>query len=83
MTEESSPAAPVGTFELGLPVLGICYGLQCMAEALGGEVETSNKREFGHAKVQLCQKNRLIVDELQNVWMSHGDKVSQVPDGLK
>jgi GMP synthase (glutamine-hydrolysing) len=83
VTEESSPAAPVGTFELGLPVLGICYGLQCMAEALGGEVETSNKREFGHAKVQLCQKNRLIVDELQNVWMSHGDKVSQVPDGFK
>jgi len=83
VTEQTTARAPEGIFELGIPVLGICYGLQCMAAMLGGEVETSDEREFGHAKVRLLEENRLIVDAVQDVWMSHGDKVSVVPAGFK
>lgn len=83
VTEESTPRAPDGIFDLGIPVLGICYGLQCMAAMLGGEVETSHKREFGHAQVALCDANRLITETSQDVWMSHGDKVSSLPEGFK
>ncbi|MEM7357795.1 MAG: glutamine-hydrolyzing GMP synthase [Pseudomonadota bacterium] len=82
VTEKTTPRPPEGLFELGVPVLGICYGLQAMAEMLGGEVETSDKREFGHAEVELCAENRLIKEARQSVWMSHGDKVSVVPDGF-
>ncbi|MFT5137491.1 MAG: GMP synthase (glutamine-hydrolyzing) [Arenicella sp.] len=83
VTQQSTPRCPNGIFELGIPVLGICYGLQCMAAMLGGEVETSNKREFGHAQVNLCEANRLITEPNQDVWMSHGDKVSVLPEGFK
>ena len=83
VTENSTPRAPQGIFELGVPVLGICYGLQCMADMLGGDVQSSNKREFGHAEVQLCVDNKLIKENDQNVWMSHGDKVSNLPPGFK
>jgi GMP synthase (glutamine-hydrolysing) len=83
VTQQSTPRAPDGTFELGIPVLGICYGLQCMAAMLGGKVETSDKREFGHAQVNLCEANRLITEPSQDVWMSHGDKVSVLPQGFK
>lgn len=83
VTQQSTPRAPDGIFELGIPVLGICYGLQCMAAMLGGDVETSHKREFGHAQVNLCETNRLITEPSQDVWMSHGDKVSVLPDGFK
>jgi GMP synthase (glutamine-hydrolysing) len=83
VTQQSTPRAPDGIFELGIPVLGICYGLQCMTAMLGGEVETSHKREFGHAQVNLCETNRLITESSQDVWMSHGDKVSVLPDGFK
>jgi len=82
VTEQHTPRAPDGIL-LGVPVLGICYGLQCMAEMLGGEVQTSNKREFGHAVVELCEPNALIQDATQNVWMSHGDKVTSLPQGFK
>ena len=83
VTQEHTPRAPQGIFELGVPVLGICYGLQCMAAMLGGEVSTSDKREFGHADVELCGENSLIKEVSQSVWMSHGDKVTVVPDGFK
>ncbi|NND81467.1 MAG: glutamine-hydrolyzing GMP synthase [Gammaproteobacteria bacterium] len=83
VTETTTPRAPQGTFELGVPVLGICYGLQCMAEMLGGAVQTSDKREFGHARVELAADNRLILEDHQNVWMSHGDKVTSLPPGFK
>lgn len=82
VTEKTTPRPPEGLFDLGVPVLGICYGLQCMAEMLGGEVETSNKREFGHAEVELIAENKLIKESRQNVWMSHGDKVTAVPEGF-
>ncbi len=82
VTEDHTPRAPEGIFELGVPVLGICYGLQCMAAMLGGKVSTSEKREFGHAEVTLVTDNALIKEDTQNVWMSHGDKVTEVPAGF-
>ena len=83
VTEDHTPRAPEGIFELGVPVLGICYGLQCMSAMLGGEVSTSNKREFGHASVEVCSDNSLITEASQSVWMSHGDKVTAIPEGFK
>ena len=82
VTENHTPRAPQGLFELGIPVLGICYGLQCMAEMLGGQVSSSDKREFGHAEVEVCANNALLKEATQNVWMSHGDKVVAVPEGF-
>jgi len=69
--------------DMGVPVLGICYGLQCMAAMLGGEVASSEKREFGHAQVERCEDNALISEASQSVWMSHGDKVTKIPNGFK
>ena len=83
VTEQQAPKAPEGIFDLGIPVLGICYGLQCMAEMHGCQVQISDKREFGHASVKLSESNQLIKEETQNVWMSHGDKVTELPSGFK
>ena len=87
-----SPRAPQVIFELGVPVLGICYGMQTMTEQLGGEVEASGHREFGYAMVRSTDNNRLLEglvdDTLEDgspalhVWMSHGDRVSVLPDGF-
>ncbi len=82
VTEQHTPRPPQGIYELGVPILGVCYGLQCIAEMLGGKVSTSDVREFGHATVTLIQANRLINEDEQNVWMSHGDKVTVVPPGF-
>jgi GMP synthase (glutamine-hydrolysing) len=86
MTHETTPRTPPGLFDMGLPVLGICYGMQCMTSMLGGEVETSNKREYGYAKVDVFNdgdgKGVLELGELE-VWMSHGDRVSKLPDGFE
>ena len=85
--------APQAVFELGVPVLGICYGMQTMAEQLGGKVESSSKREFGYAEMRARGHSRLfsgIQDRsndaghgLLDVWMSHGDKVTDLPAGFK
>ncbi|HTH95591.1 MAG TPA: glutamine-hydrolyzing GMP synthase [Rhodocyclaceae bacterium] len=85
--------APQVVFELGVPVLGICYGMQTMAEQLGGKVESSNKREFGYAEIAAHNDSplfRMIEDRKADsgepaidVWMSHGDKVTQLPAGFK
>jgi GMP synthase (glutamine-hydrolysing) len=93
VTELNGVRAPESVFRLGVPVLGICYGMQTMAEQLGGKVRSSNLREFGHAMVRARGHSRLfrdIQDEtnadghgLLNVWMSHGDRVEQLPDGFK
>ncbi|GAC1039550.1 glutamine-hydrolyzing GMP synthase [Pseudomonas sp. No.117] len=90
--EAGSPRAPKAVFDLGVPLLGICYGMQTMAEQLGGKVEGSNIREFGYAKVDVVGKSRLlqgIEDHIDDdgvlgldVWMSHGDKVGKLPDGF-
>ncbi|WNL38308.1 glutamine-hydrolyzing GMP synthase [Halomonas sp. PAMB 3232] len=90
VTELESPRAPACVFEMGLPIFGICYGMQTMAEQLGGKVEGSQKREFGYAQIQIDSDNALFngikdhVDAesgkaLLDVWMSHGDKVAQAP----
>ncbi|OED44439.1 glutamine-hydrolyzing GMP synthase [Endozoicomonas sp. (ex Bugula neritina AB1)] len=92
VTGDNSPRAPELVFELGVPVLGICYGMQTMSEQLGGKVSTSNLREFGYASVDLGTKTRLfdgIEDHVMgggrlslDVWMSHGDKVTAIPEGF-
>ena len=89
----SAPRAPEGIFELGVPVLGICYGMQTMAQQLGGAVSTSDVREFGYAQVQVVAENALLKDlkdqedeagnTLLDVWMSHGDKVSALPEDFE
>ncbi len=88
-----SPQAPEVVFGLGVPVLGICYGMQTMAAQLGGAVEASSHREFGHALVTPRGKDRLLRDLADvrqdtgcaglNVWMSHGDRVSRLPPGFE
>jgi len=85
--------APQVVFELGVPVLGICYGMQTMAEQLGGKVESSGKREFGYAEIRAQGHSALFRgiqdrsnDEghgLLDVWMSHGDKVIELPTGFQ
>ena len=89
VTEVHSPRAPAVVFQMNVPVLGICYGMQTMAEQLGGKVSASDEREFGYANVQVETAGALlkdIHDDLQadtcslNVWMSHGDKVTQMPE---
>src|SRR5690606_13549692 len=91
--ELNSPRAPQCVFEMGLPVCGIGYGMQTMAEQLGGKVEGSNVREFGYAQVKLHGNTELFRDirdhldhgdgaSLIDVWMSHGDKVVKMPQGF-
>ena len=90
VTELDSPRAPECVFEMGLPVFGICYGMQTMAEQLGGKVEGSNVREFGYAQIRVDGESALFKDikdhlddegrPLLDVWMSHGDKVAKVPE---
>ncbi|MFT5923884.1 MAG: GMP synthase (glutamine-hydrolyzing) [Paraglaciecola sp.] len=89
---ENSPRAPEYVYQAGVPVLGICYGMQVMAEQLGGAVQGSNKREFGYAQVEVISDMALLNDiedhvgangnALLDVWMSHGDKVSTAPPGF-
>ena len=91
--EETTDKAPQAVFELGVPVLGICYGMQTMAHQLGGKVEGGHKREFGFAAVRARGHTELLRDiadfttdeghGMLNVWMSHGDKVSELPPGFK
>ena len=92
-TEENSPRAPQYVFEAGVPVFGVCYGMQTMAMQLGGHVEGSNEREFGYAQVEVVNDSALVrgIEDsltadgkpLLDVWMSHGDKVTVMPEGFK
>ncbi|WP_372781721.1 glutamine-hydrolyzing GMP synthase [Litorivivens sp.] len=91
VTAGQSPRAPQVVFELDVPVLGICYGMQTMAEQLGGKVESSTIREFGYARVSVNEPGSLlqdIADHMEgsraqlDVWMSHGDKVVTLPQGF-
>ncbi len=91
--EGGTPRAPQIVFELGVPVLGICYGMQTMAAQLGGKVESGKVREFGYAEVRARGHSALLRDiqdranqeghGLLDVWMSHGDKVNELPAGFK
>jgi GMP synthase (glutamine-hydrolysing) len=91
--EESTGKAPRAAFEAGVPVLGICYGMQTMAQQLGGRVEAGKVREFGYAEVRARGHTKLL-DGIEDwhspeghgmlkVWMSHGDKVTELPAGFK
>lgn len=92
-TGNDAPVAPQAVFELGVPVLGICYGMQTMAAQLGGKVENADHHEYGYAKVRARGHTALLKDiedeisaegfGLLDVWMSHGDRVEQMPDGFK
>ena len=91
--EDSTDKAPQSVFDLGVPVLGICYGMQTMAHQLGGLVEGGHKREFGFAAVRARGHTDLLRDiadfttneghGMLNVWMSHGDKVTGLPPGFR
>ena len=92
VTEHETPRAAQIVFDLGVPVLGICYGLQTMAAQLGGKVDTSAKREYGYAEVKVVGGELLegLHDRLDSnnaglldVWMSHGDKVTELPPGFE
>jgi GMP synthase (glutamine-hydrolysing) len=88
-----TPRAPQTVFDLGIPVLGICYGMQTMAEQMGGKVESSDHREFGYAQIRARGHSSLLTgieDHLSaegygllDVWMSHGDRVVDLPEGFK
>lgn len=84
---DSDYQADTGLFDLGVPVLGICYGMQFMAHHLGGEVQAGNQREFGYAQVRTEEGDltRGIEDapHTLDVWMSHGDKVFRLPQGFR
>ena len=91
--EESNDQASEAVFTAGVPVLGICYGMQTMAQQLGGKVESGAKREFGYAEVRAHNHTRLLegIEDFKSedghgmlkVWMSHGDKVTELPPGFK
>jgi GMP synthase (glutamine-hydrolysing) len=94
VTELNSPRAPQIVFDMGVPLFGICYGMQTMAEQLGGKVESSTMREFGYAQVKAHGDAALFKDirdhidhadggSLLDVWMSHGDKVVKMPVGFE
>jgi len=92
VTEGDTPRAPQFVFELGVPVLGICYGMQTMTEQLGGKVESSRHREFGYAQIRAQGHSPLLINiedhtsdqgyGLLDVWMSHGDRVVELPPGF-
>jgi GMP synthase (glutamine-hydrolysing) len=91
--DEAAGKAPQAVFELGVPVLGICYGMQTMAQQLGGRVEAGKVREFGYAEVRARGHTKLLngIEDsrtpeghgMLKVWMSHGDKVTELPPGFK
>ncbi|XZQ54719.1 MAG: glutamine-hydrolyzing GMP synthase [Arsenophonus sp.] len=92
-TEKNRPRVSEYVFLAGVPVLGICYGMQIMSIQLGGQVKISNKREFGHAQISIQHSSKLFHDiydrlstdgkPLLDVWMSHGDKVTSLPIDFK
>ncbi|MCK5354534.1 MAG: glutamine-hydrolyzing GMP synthase, partial [Methyloprofundus sp.] len=92
VTAGDTPRAPQAVFEAGVPVLGICYGMQTMAEQLNGKVESSDHREFGYAQVRARGHSKLLTNiedhtspegyGLLDVWMSHGDRVVELPEGF-
>jgi GMP synthase (glutamine-hydrolysing) len=85
---DDSPKAAAEIFSMGVPILGICYGMQTMVEQLGGRVQSSTHREFGYAEVSIETSNRLfsrieVNQDCLQVWMSHGDRVETLPEGFE
>jgi len=93
VTAETTGRAPELVFQLGVPMLGICYGMQTMASQLGGEVENADHHEYGYAQVRARGHSRLLREiedhttpegyGMMDVWMSHGDRVVSLPEGFK
>ncbi|MBU1276588.1 MAG: glutamine-hydrolyzing GMP synthase [Proteobacteria bacterium] len=85
--EPGAPSVDPAIFELGVPVLGICYGMQILTHLLGGVVAQGSKREYGPAKLQIHKKagpfREIELDEPQKVWMSHGDRIEELPQGFE
>lgn len=84
VTEPGAPVIDPALFDLGVPVLGICYGMQLMAHLLGGDVGAAKKREYGYARLSCDTSSKLFkgLDEGQDVWMSHGDRIDKAPPGF-
>ena len=85
--EDESPSVTPKVFELGVPVLGICYGEMTLCQQLGGKVESGHSREFGRAEIRIERPCALLeglgeVGDLETVWMSHGDKITAIPEGF-
>ena len=85
MYEENSPKIEKEIFELGIPILGMCYGMQFMAHTLGGEVKSADNREFGKTPTKVDTTSPLFkgLEEDQVVWMSHVDYAAKVPEGFE
>jgi GMP synthase (glutamine-hydrolysing) len=81
--DTGAPQVPAYVLESGLPILGICYGMQALTHALGGQVAPSSRREFGPAQVETLTPNPLVPPGIQSVWMSHGDRIEQPPPGFQ
>src|SRR4029079_2833049 len=86
--DKDAPMAPMAIYDAGLPILGICYGEQAMAQQLGGKVEGGHHREFGRAEVTVTEDAPLFEGVWRKgdkypVWMSHGDRVTKLPPGFK
>ena len=84
VSQEGSPRPDKEIFSLGIPVLGICYGLQVMSLVLGGHVTCPEKKEYGIANINILRESKLLkgVSDLSQVWMSHGDSVDKIPEGF-
>ena len=85
VTGVGTPRADNHVWEMGVPVLGICYGQQTMCAQLGGSVESSDDKEFGRADLEILEENELFagLDKTERVWMSHGDRVNAIPQGFE
>lgn len=84
--EEGSPTVSADLFNIGVPILGVCYGMQLLTKLLGGHVDSGVSREYGRTAISLKELNSLLlksVPETFEVWMSHGDHISKLPDGAK
>ena len=82
--EKNSPRVDPEIFNLGIPVLGICYGMQCMVDSLGGQVKPAEKREYGFAEFHVKEPDRLFekIPQTTPCWMSHGDSIVKLPPGF-
>jgi GMP synthase (glutamine-hydrolysing) len=81
--EPGAPQVPGYILDSGVPILGICYGMQALTHALGGHVAASQAREYGQAEVEILVDNPLLTQESGRVWMSHGDRIEQTPPGFE
>jgi GMP synthase (glutamine-hydrolysing) len=85
VTQSFTPRIPQIAFDLDIPLLGICYGMQTLAEQMGGQVISSSHKEFGHAELNIESESKIFdgIGDKLNVWMSHGDQVQDLPDNFK